>query len=104
MTRYELYLGRSTRKGAPIPRAAVLDFLARTGLEAYTVFDAQGYWRGTPEESTVLVVLGDADQKPALARIARDYADAFDQESVFATESPVTGTLIEGSGSAARAA
>lgn len=67
-------------------------------FDAYTVFDAQGSWKGKAEASTVVEVVSSATETPALIEaIAREYCERFNQEAVLVTSAELrTFELVAG--------
>ncbi len=74
-----LFIGLHRPNGSSVDREAVLKILA-SKLQAFTVSDVLGYYQGAPEPTLVIEV---AQNGPAnLECLARDIADAFDQDAV----------------------
>ena len=64
-----IYIGLTNSAGETDLRERALAILSRR-LEAFTTLDAAGYWRGHPEPSLVVEVIGDLP--PGLVEELRD--------------------------------
>lgn len=90
--KFELYLGRSKPDGFLISPGAFRQFLVDyvdRRLNGYTVVAGRGYWKGEPEESFILSVIGPAGLGEELREIARAYNRRFHQEAVYLTAYPL---------------
>lgn len=74
-----LFIGLFTESGAKVNRRAVIEILA-SKLDTFTVSDVLGYYEGKPEPTLIVEVAktGGATLEP----LARDLADAFEQDAV----------------------
>lgn len=91
MTLYRVFLGRRIGTDGAVTDTDMSRFLSNTVTEkfpGFSVFDIKGYWRGTPEPTTMLEIAGEADDKPKVDSIATEYAKQFAQEAVMVTASP----------------
>lgn len=100
MTAYRIMLGRTTRTGNEVSDDALNAFLTENVAQrfpGFTVYDATGFWNGARERTAVLDVLADngADFGRVEA-IARDYAEAFDQEAVLVSHAPADVSFVNG--------
>jgi hypothetical protein len=74
-----LFIGLETDDGSTVNRDAVIEMLA-SKLDTFTVADVLGYYQGTPEPTLIVEVAKTGGAK--LEPLARDLADAFDQDAV----------------------
>jgi hypothetical protein len=74
-----LFIGLHKVDGSEVNREAVIAIIA-SKLDTFTVTDVLGYYQGTPEPTLIVEVAktGGTDLMP----LARDLADAFDQDAV----------------------
>ena len=49
---------------------------------SFTLFEAQGYWKGNSEATLVIQIIARAKAKPSIYRLAREIATVNDQEAV----------------------
>ena len=61
----------------------VAELLAKHGVDGFTIYQVQGYWRGTPEVSFKIEVA--TDDSSTIDYVARELRDMFNQESVMVT-------------------
>lgn len=59
----------------------VAELLANHGIDGFTIYQVQGYWKGTPEVSFKIEVATDG----GVGMIASELRDMFNQESVMVT-------------------
>ena len=74
-----MFIGLNRCGGAPVDRDVILELLA-TRLDTFTVTETIGYYQGEREPTLIVEVAktGGADLLP----LAKDIADAFDQDAV----------------------
>ena len=62
--------------------AIELQELAGKYFEAFTMYRADGYWKGTKEPALVIVIMGAFEDGPIIAKLSKDICDMNEQESV----------------------
>ena len=73
-------------------RTVIAEAMARTGADAYTLIDAEGYWQGQSEPSTRVEVV---TEEPAACRAAAILIrDALRQDCVLYVETQIHYELI----------
>lgn len=86
-----LIIGLTTKHGEAMSKdavvtGAVVPTLQRFGIDAFSVTDNVGYWRGTPEHSITVQVYAKRDDAIAKATILHNIstilAEKLDQEAV----------------------
>lgn len=97
-----LYCGLKTRAGvliAPAELEAFLDDVVEAQFpQGFTVFRAQGRWRGGQEEVMVIEIVHPMDARldAAVASIAEEYRRRFDQEAVLRLSVPARMDFVDG--------
>lgn len=92
-TQYDLYLGRDIT----VSDKQIRDFLRNHVTErfpGFTLTDAKGYWKGKPEPTLILTILGDSVDGFAVTSIAQAYNATFRQECVLVVETVIVGRLV----------
>jgi len=74
-----IFFGLRTRDGAVIEKDSVLEIVA-SRFPTFTATETTGYYQGEPEPTLVIEIA--APGGPPLDALARDLADAFDQDAV----------------------
>lgn len=72
-------------------REATLKLVAAS-FDAFTVLEAQGYWRGTPERSIVIEI--ETENAKGVHKLARDIREANAQEAVLVQRTPSYSELV----------
>lgn len=86
---YRLFLGRLTRDARVVSHfdfAQFVDAEIIPRFDGFTVYDAQGFWKGQSERTTVVEILASPLDATKVRDIAKAYAARFDQESVLIRE------------------
>ncbi len=97
MTRYRMYCGLKTRKGADIPAErfqTFLDSTVRMNFPGFTTYTACGYWQGKPEPTMIIETLEEPTVRLKFDQLAKQYATEFDQEAVLVTQETVSTEYI----------
>ncbi len=68
--------------------------LVSSNFEGFTLYNATGYWKGVPESSLVIEILGTQDLAPKIKALAHNIRVLNKQECVLVTTAKVTGELI----------
>ncbi len=93
MREYRLFVGLRDRNGKTIPNAVQkLEKILNGYLEAYTLYQGIGVWRGNKEPSAIVEIL--ADDKLELDNLVKDIKTELNQEAVFITEREIKGRLV----------
>jgi hypothetical protein len=90
MKTYRLYLGRNIGTDSTVSDEAFDAFLGDTVaplFDGFTITQAQGFWKGTRENTTIIEIL--TDNEAGIGIIARVYASRFSQDAVLVQQ--VTG-------------
>lgn len=96
MKQFRIYLGR-TQGDKLIPLPQVESFIRDAidpRFDAFTVYDAQGRWKGKGEPSVVIEIIGDDSLRNDVDSVAADYAHTFRQDAVLVTSQDVAFDLI----------
>ena len=90
--RLRMYFGLSLPAGGAVSLVqwqAFQDAEIATIFDGFNVVDSVGYYRGKPERSKLVTVVGTAEQLKEAKAIAARYASKFQQESVMVITTPV---------------
>jgi hypothetical protein len=90
--RYDLYVGESIC-------THVLAALKSLGVPAATVSASRGLWHGTDELTTVVTLVYDRPDDPAVEHLARELAVWFKQDCVLVTRSGIAFKALVGQSS-----
>jgi hypothetical protein len=99
-TLYRVYLGRNIGDFGHVSDADLKRFLGETvakSFQGFSVASIQGYWNGKPEESAVIEIAADGTRETdaKVGRIAEEYCQAFNQESVMVARVPLHVEFVE---------
>lgn len=92
---YTLALGLDI-KGRPFTPEQRDEAIQRVAarFDAFTLVRASGYWRGHPEDTFRFEIIAGSGAAFSIRELARELAEAFDQESVLVTQNRTHATLI----------
>lgn len=101
MTSYKIYAGLVTNKGSYLSKDAVIGLvgnkLSQHNIKGATFYSTVGMWEGNFEESLVIELLHNKDDKweeSDVNFIASWYKDFYDQDAVLVTKHLVEGEVI----------
>jgi len=84
--RTTIYVGFHNEAEVETAKTFIKAACAQTGLDNYTIYDAEGVWKGGTELAVIIEVIGDSDSDDflinELAHRLR-YHEAFGQEAVY---------------------
>jgi ferredoxin len=91
MTSYKLY----TERVGPDFYKVLDSIISDHGLDAYTIIESRGMYRGKTEMSVVIEFIEADERTPDMLKLAQSIGDAFEQESVLLTQSEVEVYFVE---------
>jgi hypothetical protein len=97
MKRYRLYCGLSSPKRSDITEQEYQSFLrdhVTPSFAGFTSYNAEGFWLGKSENTRIIEVLSDEDERSKVDALAELYATKFAQDCVMVTEEQVTSSFV----------
>lgn len=79
-TSYKLLIGADNRTKR-LHKKTAIKIVSRV-FEAFTVYETEGYWRGTSEKSMVIEIIVDGRKRRSVERLAKELAKELKQEAI----------------------
>lgn len=97
MKRFRLYCGLSSPRRRDVTAEEYEAFLrdhVTPQFAGFTSYDAEGFWLGKAENTRVIEVMSDDDERSKVDGLAELYAELFKQDSVMVTEEQVSCSFV----------